>query len=95
MCGRCLLVRQRLFELRLVGLSELRLGDVAFRHLLIGLRLPAAKLSCSGGAGLGTAPVAGIGTSGACCSGPIGVTGFGTALDWSGAAAVAVSMSFA
>ena len=37
MCGSCLLVRQRPFELRLVGLSELRLGDVAFRHLLIGL----------------------------------------------------------
>ena len=57
--------------------------------------LPAARLSCSAGAGLGTAPVAGIGTAGPGCSGPIGVTGFGTALDWSGGASVAASMSLA
>ena len=57
--------------------------------------LPAARLTCSGGAGLGTAPAAGIGTTDPGGSGPIGVTGFGTAFDWSGGASVAASMSLA
>ena len=43
--------------------------------------LPAARLSCSAGAGFGTAPVAGIGTACPGGSGPIGVTGFGIAFD--------------
>ena len=34
--------------------------------------LPASRLSCSGGAGFGTAPAAGIAGAGPCCSGPIG-----------------------
>ena len=56
---------------------------------------PAARLTCSAGAGLGAAPAAGTGATCPGCSWAIGVTGFGTALDWSGGAAVAVSMSLA
>ena len=55
--------------------------------------LPAARLSCSAGAGLGTAPAAGMGTACPGDSGPIGVTAFGSAFDWSGGASVAPLMS--
>ena len=64
--------------------SELRLGDVAFRHLLIGLLFAGCQVELLRGAGLGTDPV-GIEYLERLCSGPNGVTGFGTALDWSGA----------
>ena len=57
--------------------------------------LPAARFVCSAGAVLGTAPAAGTATVAPAGSGPIGVTGFGTAFDWSGGASVAASMSLA
>ena len=42
--------------------------------------LPAARLTCSAGAGFGTAPAAGIGAASPGCSWAIGVTGFGDRL---------------
>ena len=56
---------------------------------------PAARLSCSAGAGLGAAPAAATGGAWPGCSGAIGVTGLATAFDWSGGASVAFSMSLA
>ena len=55
--------------------------------------VPAARLSWSAGAGLGTAPAAGTVAGAPTGSGPIGVTGLAIALDWSGGAAVASAMS--
>ena len=57
--------------------------------------LPASRLTCSAGAGFGTAPAAGIGTGCPGLSSWSGVTSLGTAFDWSGGASVAASMSLA
>jgi hypothetical protein len=89
-----LLVGEGLLELRLVGLRQLLLGDTIVRQRLVGLVLAGREVELAG-AGLGTAPPAGIDPARPGCSSAIGVTGLAIALDWSGGASVAVSMSLA
>ena len=94
-CGRRLLVGERLLEVRLVGLRELLLADLGVRHFLVGLVLAGLEVELFGRRRFRYGTRGGNRCGGPCCSGPIGVTGFGTALDVSGGAAVAVSMSLA
>ena len=92
--GRGVLVGQRLLELRLVRLGQLRLADVGTGHLLVGLRAcPPRGWSARPAPASAPPPPPGSDTADPGSSGPIGVTGFGTAFDWSGGASVAVSMS--
>ena len=90
-----LLVGERLLELRLVGLRELGVGDLALGHLVGDLVLAGLEVDLLGRCGLGhrTGRRDRHGRPG--CSVAIGVTGFGTAFDWSGGASVAASMSLA
>ena len=95
MLGGLLLVLEGALELRLAGLRQLRVGDLGVGHLLVGLVLAGFEVDLLGRGGLGRGPAAGIGAAfpgSSCCS---GVTSLGTALDWSGGASVAVSMSLA
>ena len=94
-CRGGLLVVQRLLELRLVGLRELLLGDLALRHLLVGLVRSGGEVELLGRGRLGCRARCAIAGGWPGCSGARGVTGLATAFDWSGGASVAVSMSLA
>ena len=83
--GGGLLVGERLLELRLVRLGQLLLADLGVGHLLVGLVLAGREVELLGRRRLrAPRPRPGSGPPGPAAPAPIGVTGLGTALDWSG-----------